>query len=762
MAAEKKPRKKSARETPGSPNPGTAASDEAERWLGTHYAAAHLLARASLVGTALPALLRLIGEQFRWNIVAWWQPEPDHAVLTCHNTWHKPDRALNEFVSALRGARRSPGQSLAGRVWQDQMPAWIPELSEDGAFPLAPQAEKSGLHSACAVPVALAGEFLGVIELFSREKRERNEDLLKSLSVLANQVALFMVRCRAEDAVSLSDRRYRSLCEAIPQIIWTAGPDGSVDYFNQRWVEYTGLSLEETEDWNWKNVLHPDDVHVCLERWKNSIDTGAPYEIEYRLRRGSDGAYRWHLGRAVPLHDSSTNILKWFGTCTDIDDHRRSAESSQFLADAATILSETLPYETRLANVVRLAVPRFADFCFVDLRQEDGRIQRLNTVHSKPAQAKLAHRILEQFPPREDDTFGVHHVLRTGLADFLPEVTDDLLHKMAPDATHYRLLKSLRLHSVIVVPIHARRQIFGTFTFQTVESGHRYNSNDLVLAQELGRRAGLAVDNARLLHAAQQEIAERKKAEAEIQQLNQYLEQRVIERTAQLEEKNQELESFCYTVSHDLRAPLRGMQGFAQALQEDYADHFDDAGKLYANRIVMAARRMDGMIQDLLTYSRLSRIELQLEPIQLKTVLQEALEQIKEDVAQRNAVILVPDHMPVVLAQSALLRQALTNLISNAMKFVAKGVQPRVQLRGERAQDNRVRLWVEDNGIGIDPKHHERIFKVFDRLHGVEHYSGSGIGLAIVRKAMERMNGKTGVQSTLGEGSRFWVELPAA
>lgn len=255
-----------------------------------------------------------------------------------------------------------------------------------------------------------------------------------------------------------------------------------------------------------------------------------------------------------------------------------------------------------------------------------------------------------------------------------------------------------------------------------------------------------------------EDISTRKQAEHAVHRLTHELEQRVAARTAELVETNAELETFSYTVSHDLRAPLRAVQGLAQALQEDYADELAGPGREYTARLVAAAERMDALIQDLLFYSRLTHAELRFEPTDLNTVVDRAQEQLALDIAKSGASVHVRRPLPTVIAHAATLTQVVINLLANAIKFVADGVRPIVTVRAE-PRDGFIRVWFDDNGIGVDAEHRERIFRVFERLHGIETYPGTGIGLAIVRKGMERMGGAVGVEPVLGQGSRFWIEL---
>jgi signal transduction histidine kinase len=236
------------------------------------------------------------------------------------------------------------------------------------------------------------------------------------------------------------------------------------------------------------------------------------------------------------------------------------------------------------------------------------------------------------------------------------------------------------------------------------------------------------------------------------------LERKVRDRTEQLRERNEELETFGHSISHDLRAPLRAMHGFSQALLEDCGPQLDDVGKDYAQRVVAGARRMDALIQDLLAYSRVSRSELDVASVNLREVVHEALAQVEGDVAASGGAVSVASDLPAVHAHRVALVQSVANLLANGLKFVPAGRVPALRVRAERA-NGVTRLWVEDNGIGIDAAHHDRVFGVFERLHQNEDYPGTGIGLAIVRKSVERMGGRVGVVSAMGEGSRFWIEL---
>ncbi|MFC0677336.1 ATP-binding protein [Lysobacter korlensis] len=252
-----------------------------------------------------------------------------------------------------------------------------------------------------------------------------------------------------------------------------------------------------------------------------------------------------------------------------------------------------------------------------------------------------------------------------------------------------------------------------------------------------------------------------RRADLALHALNRDLERRVADRTHQLQQANETLEAFADSVSHDLREPVRTLQGYARALQEDFAAGKLDDAPVFLGRIEDVSNRVDGMVTDLLAYSTLARAELAHAPVALAEALDEACGHLAYDPLFQRAKLQREDTpWPDVHAHAGTLVQVLVNLLSNAAKFVAPGATPEIAVRARRL-DERVRIEVQDNGIGVAERDQARIFEVFQRLHGQESYPGTGIGLALVHKGVERMGGQVGVESEPGQGACFWIELPA-
>jgi len=256
-----------------------------------------------------------------------------------------------------------------------------------------------------------------------------------------------------------------------------------------------------------------------------------------------------------------------------------------------------------------------------------------------------------------------------------------------------------------------------------------------------------------------QDITTQKQQATEIIQLNETLEALVQERTIKLEEVNRQLEAFTYSTSHDLQEPLRIIEGFTLAIIEDYENQIPDKALDYLQRILANSQRLQSLIENLLNYTQLIDQKIPTKAVNLALVINESLIQLNTKIQERQARIIIEEPLPSVIANHLILVQVIINLLANAIKFVAPNQSPQIRVYATQ-QEEYVRLWIEDNGIGIPSEYKEQIFEVFKRLHGNDSYPGNGIGLAIVSKAMERMNGKCGVESQINTGSRFWIELP--
>lgn len=266
---------------------------------------------------------------------------------------------------------------------------------------------------------------------------------------------------------------------------------------------------------------------------------------------------------------------------------------------------------------------------------------------------------------------------------------------------------------------------------------------------------GVAILTADLTERKQVEM-ERDEAQKALGIYAKSLEELVDQRTASLQETNAQLEAFCYTIAHDLRAPLRAQQGFATALLDEYGDRLDEMGRNYAQRVFIAATRLDRLVTDLLAYARVSRTEMELTSVRLKDVVEEVRDDMEFELVEGN-LQLGPLGF-TVCGHETILKTAVTNLLSNALKFSRPDVAPNITVEAEDLGEW-VRLWIKDNGIGIAADHRDQIFGVFHRLHKEGHYPGTGVGLAIVHKAVERMGGRVGVRSVEGIGSDFWIDL---
>jgi PAS domain S-box-containing protein len=326
--------------------------------------------------------------------------------------------------------------------------------------------------------------------------------------VLRTKVAVFIelwqktVEIRRRDALLAeqelaavereSEVRYRSLADAVPQIVWTTDAEGNTLFYNERWYAYTGMPPGEML--SPRPIVHPDDVAAMDQRWALSKTTGDPFEVEYRLLR-ADGSYRWHLGRSVCQRDEAGKITGWVGTATDIEDRKLAEERQAFIAEAGWVLGSSLDYEQTLADVARLAVPRVADWCAVDIFVGD-RLERLALEHVDPLKVALARELQAAMLAARDAAGSA--AIRSQEPVLVSAVDDEVLAGFAFDERQLEIARALGPRSYVTVPLLARGEVFGSISLVTAESGRTYGLDDLAVAIELARHAAAAIDNARL------------------------------------------------------------------------------------------------------------------------------------------------------------------------------------------------------------------------------------------------------------------------
>lgn len=409
----------------------------------------------------------------------------------------------------------------------------------------------------------------------------------------------------------------------------------------------------------------------------------------------------------------------------------RSQLASRILADAGAALAASLDYNATVRAVARLALPRLADACAVDVVGDDGRMWRLEAANVDHAKEELARELRRRYPLTFEARHPISDVIRSGDSRLIAEVSNRLLESIALDDEHLRMLRELGYRSAMIVPLVAGGRRFGAISFFSTSSGRRYQSSDLALAEELARRAAIALEQARLYDAAL--LA------------------------------NQAKSDFLAVVSHELRTPLTAIMGYADLLLGGMPDPLPPKSRTHIERVRTAAWHLLGLIDEILVYTRLEagREELHPERVSVPDLLAEAaalIEPVAADHGLRFAVD--ADDGPITIdTDLTKLRQILLNLLSNAVKFTDAG---EVRLCAYREQEAVV-FTVGDTGIGIAEEHFEKVFDPFWQIDqsATRSVGGTGLGLSVSRKLARLLGGDITVESTPGAGAVFSVRLPA-
>jgi PAS domain S-box-containing protein len=639
-------------------------------------------------------------------------------------------------------------------------------------------------------------------------------------------------RKQAEARAQAVQEQFRVLAETLPQLVWVRDPSGAATYLSPQWATYAGVPGDELLGEGWRTHIHPDDRDRVGAQWQAAVEREGGFDCEYRVRR-ADGVYRWFHSRGAPQRDAVGHVVRWFGTCTDIDEARAATVALQEERDRIARIAKVAPailHSFRIGPDGRRSFPFGAERVAalygvsVDALNEDAStalqrlhpddrwlLERIDTSRRTLTPMRAEYRVrhptrgdvwvsLNSQPVAEPDGStvwqgtltdittrktsqlalaqseaqfeAVFANLAEGILVFTPDghmthsnpaaaTMHDLVAPEAPDDLRGFIAQfELRDERGELIPVRdwPLSRILRGEVLSEVEAQVRH----LALGwTKFFSYAGSLVRDAqgqtRFGIVRVRDITAAKHAEAEIHALNTRLEQRVKERTAELEVAVKELEAFTYSVSHDLRAPLRALDGFSQAILQDFSAQVPETGQRYLKIIRESAQKMGQLIDDLLSFSRVGRQQPKMRAVDHTLLVRNALQQLAPMREGRQVDVRV-GALPHAEGDPAMLHQVWINLLSNALKYSRKSEAAVIEVGALHEPGGPV-YFVRDNGVGFDMRYAHKLFGVFERLHRADEFEGTGVGLAIVQRIVQRHGGSVRAEAAPGRGATFFFQL---
>jgi PAS domain S-box-containing protein len=522
-------------------------------------------------------------------------------------------------------------------------------------------------------------------------------------------------RRQAMEALRESEERFQAMANGIPQLAWIAETDGSLSWFNRRWYEFTGTSFDQVHGWGWQSLVDPPFLPGVVQGWASAILAGDAFAMEYPMR-GLVGPSRTFLTRALPVKDSAGNVIRWFGTNTDISE--RIAAEQQLTQQA-----EELERSAQALEVQKLMLQSVLNSMVEGLvaADEQGKFLLWNAAAEKIIGLPAA-----DMPP---ENWSLHY------GAYLPDMVTPFPSAQNP------LLRAIHGEATSAV-----------FYFRNhgLSQGVFVQSEGAPLRDKDGAVRGGVI--------AFRDITQKKTDDLEIRKLNEDLEGRIVTRTAELQAANQELEAFSYSISHDLRAPLRHISGFARILINDFAPSLTPVAKGHLDRIGEAVLRMDLMVDGLLSLATLGRQALQLQHCELNAIVDRVLLVLQPEWEGRKVEWHIAQ-LPQLECDPILMGQVFQNLISNALKYTRGQPTVVIQIDSTQQPGEPAIIFVRDNGAGFNMQYAEKLFGVFQRMHTESEFEGTGIGLATVQRIIQKHGGRVWAESEPSHGATFYFTL---
>ena len=657
------------------------------------------------------------------------QSAMDYAIVSCD--------LRGRVTSWNEGARRVLGWTEAEMCGQPVHRFFTPEDVNDGAVEREmATARREGVAIDERWHLRKNGERFWVVGELMPLKDEDDASITGFVKILRDRT--FKRRRDAQlrelnDTVLASEARLQMALDVGGMGVWqcdlktqTVNWWPGMDMIHGLPADAPPLHLEE-----YCGLVHPDDRKRVAAAVRDALANKSGGQLEYRVV-WPDGTVHWLEARGKLLMDLQGELWRLSGVCLDITERKRVERDLKFVADASNELAGLRDYEDTLNRIARLAVPHFADWCTVDMLDEAGLLQRVAVAHVDPAKERLAHELLQRFPP---DARGLAdgdcwNVLRTGQTTRVADMTEEVLERAVTNPEHRAALRAFGLRSYLGVPVKVRGTVLGVIGFATAESHRRYTARDQALAEDLARRAAVAIDNATLLRA--------------------------------LQDSDRAKDVFLATLAHELRNPLAPVWNGLSIIKRAPGDaaHVRQVADMIERQVGQLARLVD----DLLDVSRITRgkIELKKERTDLASILRSAIETSRPHIeaARHKLSVRLPEEPIELEADPVRLAQVFSNLLNNAAKYTRPGGNVEVDARTEPHQ---VVVRVRDNGSGIAPEMLDKVFALFTQVtHPSERSQGGlGIGLSLVDGLVRLHGGSVDAYSEgLDQGSEFVVRLP--